>query len=183
MLQNPELKIEEEFRNLLSKEDDCTPIQVPFLYRKNNRDNYNNPIYCKACNDPRSGIKEGSLDCPYCLGSGTEWTQSIGQGWFGKNAFSTERTLTTSIPDKMGDSAFFKVFLYTNRELVLRDTDVVLIPTLTDKGKIKIPLEVEGIFSVYEDFNFRSNSMQSEYNRYKLSTTVESTFRGLLDVK
>ena len=37
MLQNPELKIEKEFRDLLSHDSDCTPIEVPFLYRKNKR--------------------------------------------------------------------------------------------------------------------------------------------------
>ena len=180
MLQNPELKIEKEFEALLSTDSDCTPIEVPFLYRQNKRDRYNNPIYCKACNEARSGIKEGSIDCPYCLGTGTEWEQKIGKGWFAKNAFSTERTLTTSIPDKMSDSAFFKIYLYTKKDVLLKDTDSVLIPTLTSEGAIKLPLEVEGIFSVYEDFNFRSNQMQSEYYRYKLSTNFEATFGELL---
>ena len=180
MLQNPELKIEKEFRDLLSHDEDCTPIEVPFLYRQNKRDRYNNPIYCKACNEARSGIKEGSLDCPYCLGSGTEWEQKIGKGWFSKFAFTTERTLTTSIPDKMSDSSFFKLYLYTNKELVLKDTDSVLIPTLTATGNILLPLRVEGIYSVFEDFNFRANQLQSEYNRYRLSTTFEATYGGLL---
>lgn len=181
MLQNPELIIEREFRNLLSEDVDCTGIAIPFLYRQNKRDHYNNPIYCKACNEARSGIKEGSLDCPYCLGSGTEWEQKIGKGWFGKNSFSTERTLTSSIPDKMSDSAFFKLYLYTNKELVLKDTDIVLIPSLNERNKIKLPLVLEGCYSVYEDFNFRSYQTQSEYNRYKLSTTIESTFGGLIN--
>lgn len=181
MLQRPELEINKEFDDLLQTEEDCTPIEVPFLYRKNKRDRYNLAIQCPACNGTLSGIKEGSLDCPYCLGTGTEWEQHIGKGWFAKNSFSTERTLTTSIPDKMSDSAFFKIYLYTKRDIVLRDTDTVLIPTLTETGSILLPLEIEGVFSVYEDFNFRANQTQSEYYRYKLSTTTEDTFGDLLN--
>lgn len=181
MLQNPELRIEREFDNLLQTEEDCTPIEVPFLYRKNKRTRYNTAVNCKACTETVSGIKEGSIDCPYCLGTGTEWEQCIGKGWFAKNAFSTERSLITSIPDKMSDSAFFKLYLYTKKDVVLRDADVVLIPTLDLNGRIKMPLEIEGLFIVYEDFNFRSNQSQTEYYRYKLATTVESSFKGLID--
>lgn len=180
MLQNPELRIQTEFDKLLASDDDCSPIEVPFLYRRNKRDRYLTSIPCKACNPSSNGINEGSLDCPYCLGSGTEWEQGIAKGWFSNNLFTIERTLIASIPDRMADSAFFKIYLYTKTDIKLKDTDIVLIPVLDENGKILLPLQSEGIFSVYEDFNFRANQTQAEYYRYKLSTAFDSTFRGLL---
>lgn len=180
MLQHPELIVEQEFNNLLTTDEDCSPIEVPFLYRRNKRRRDSRPVPCKACNGDVNGIKEGSLDCPYCLGSGTEWEQGIAKGWFAHNGFTTERTLLASISDRMADSAFFKIYLYTKADIYLKDADAVLIPALDADGKIKLPLESNGIFSVFESFNYRSTQTPVEYYRYRLSTSFDSTFRGLL---
>ena len=34
MFQNPELKLDKEFEDLLFTDKDCTPLNVPFIYKK-----------------------------------------------------------------------------------------------------------------------------------------------------
>lgn len=180
MLQSPELKLGEEFDKLLYTDEDCSPIVIPFLFKKYRRDSQNSKIGCKACNEGRNGNIEGSLDCPYCLGAGYEWDQGISQGWFSKPEFSIERTLVASVADRQAESAFNKIYLYTDKTIVFEDTDVILVPKLDTNNKIQTPVVAEGIFLVFDDFNFRSNQSQAEYNRYRLSTTFDTCFKRLM---
>lgn len=180
MLQNSDLKIRDEFDKLLFTEELCSPIFVPFLYKRYRRDEHNNKIKCLACNAGKNGNKEGSLDCPYCLGAGYSFDQGITEGWFGKPEYSIERTLVASISDRMAESAFFKIYLYTKKDVIFKDTDIILIPSL-EGNKIKFPIRSEGILSVYDNFSFRSDQTQSEYNRYRLSTSFDTSFKRLIE--
>ena len=182
MLQTPELHIEKEFEDLVYDGADCTPIFIPFLYKKFRRDGLKSKLKCPACNEGKNGNKEGSLDCPYCLGAGYQWDQGIAEGWIGKPEFSIERTLVASISDRQAESAFYKIYLYTKKDVILADTDIILIPQL-EGTKIKVPIESQGIYSVFDDFNFRANQSQAEYNRYRLSTTFDNSFKHLIKGK
>lgn len=178
MFRIPELILDKEFEDLVLNDVDCKRIEIPFLYKKYRRDRYNDRIPCEACNDSLNSAVEGSLDCPYCLGAGYSFDQGIGTGWFSHPLFFTTNGL--DIRNLAGDTAQNKVNLYTDKKLVFHDRDVILIPTLDDDGNIVKPLISLGIYSIYEDWLYRSHAVLTEYNRYKLSTTKDKSFERLM---
>ena len=72
MFQNPELKIDKEFEDLLLTDADCTPLFVPFFYKKITKIN-GIKQQCPSCNSKASGNVEGSIDCPSCEGLGFQF--------------------------------------------------------------------------------------------------------------
>lgn len=177
MLQNPELLIDKEYEDLLFSDKDCSPISRPIIYRKSRRVN-NQIVRCKSCT---TAYMDGILDCPYCLGTGTEWDQGLSKGWLSDNKIAYEKTITDEVPNVAGSNIYYKYVLYTPKELVLEEKDVVLVPTLDTNGKIVLPIIPIGIYSVYEKTKLSSGFRDSDYNRYKMNNTIEHSFKSIVN--
>ena len=181
MYQSPELIIDKELEDLLFTDKDCSPLQVPFIYKKMRRDSRGNTISCKACNKNKDLFKEGSLDCPYCEGLGYEWDEGTALGWFYKNSMLSDRNLMSSAPSEVGLSIFNKQYLVTDKDVLLKQNDHILRLVLDDDNTPKLPLQLDGMYQVVESENNRSNTLFSQFNTYTLDTENKSLFRGILD--
>lgn len=183
MFQNPELKLEKEFEDLLFTDTDCTPLNVPFIYKQIKRDQRGAKIQCPSCNAGVSGIKEGSQDCPYCESIGFQWTEHLARGWFYKQSYMTDRSISASVPLAMGQGEFYKYFLAYDNSFKLNSDDIILVPELDNKGNPYIPIRKKGLYKVTESDANASNQTGSEFNIASLTTTNGNVFRGLLNVK
>lgn len=179
MFQDPELKIDNEFEDLLLTDKDCNALFVPFFYRKIRRKSDGKKVMCPSCNNSVSGNVEGSPDCPYCDSVGYLWDQGIGEGWFYSSRYMTDRSIVTSYPASMSQATFIASNLIVPKNLDLRETDVVLKPKLEGKN-IKVPIESDGMFKIYNSVKHSSNQQESEYTVLELVTTIEDTFKRLL---
>ena len=180
MFQNPELKINKEFEDLLHTDTDCTPLFMPFFYKKIVRDSNGNKIPCPACNAKVSGLTEGSIDCAYCQTVGYKWTEGIYKGWFYKQSFMTDRSIATAVPTKMALANFNKQFLVFDKHLELNQDDIILRPKVDDKGLIKIPVEKKDMYKISESETNSGNQTFSEFNTVTLVSTFGDYFRRLL---
>ena len=183
MFQNPELKLGDEFEDLLFTDKDCTPLNVPFFVKKIKRDYNGNKIQCPSCNKGVSGIVEGSHDCPYCEALGFQWTEHIHRGWFYKQSYMTDRSISASVPLTMAQAEFFKYFLAYDKSFVINTDDIILIPELDLKGNPLIPIKRKGLYKVTDNDANSSNQTLAEFNIATLTTTNGNVFRGLLNVK
>lgn len=183
MFQNPELKLDKEFEDLLFTEKDCTPLSIPFIYKKIKRDYKGTKVQCPSCNSGVSGVIEGSHDCPYCEAIGFQWTEHIQRGWFFKQSYMTDRSISASVPLAMGQAEFYKYFLAYDKSFRLDSDDIILIPELDERGNMLIPIKKKGVFKVTENDMNSSNQTNSEFNIVTLATTHGNVFRGLLNVR
>ena len=181
MLQNPELKIDLEFENLLLTDSDCTPLFRPFFYKQIETTRTGVRIPCPSCNQTPSGNVEGSIDCPYCEGIGYKWKEGIGDGWFYKQTYMTDRSIVSSVPLATASATFNKIFLAFSKDLRLNEGDVILKPELRADTNMVIPIINSGMFKVYESLNQASNQTQSEFNIVSLTSTYGRYFRILLN--
>lgn len=180
MFQNPELKLDKEFEDLLHTDTDCTPLSIPFFYKKIKRTYDGNKIPCSSCNGAANGNIEGSLDCPYCEALGYQWTEGIYKGWFYKQSYMTDRSISASVPLDMAIANFNKVFLVYDKGLELKQDDIVFKPKLNSEGIIEYPIISDGMFKVFESEHNASNQKFSEFNSATLSSTFGKYFRGIL---
>ena len=181
MFQNPELKLDKEFEDLMFTDIDCTPLNVPFIVKKIKRDYKGNKIQCTSCNNGVSGVIEGSHDCPYCEALGFQWTEHIHRGWFYKQSYMTDRSISASVPLSMAQAEFFKYFLAYDKSYELNTGDVILIPELDSNGNPVIPIKKKGLYKVTNSDSNASNQTKTEFNIATLTTTNGNVFRGLLN--
>lgn len=180
MFQNPELKLDKEFEDLLHTDVDCTPLAIPFIYKKIKRTYQGSKVPCKSCNPAGDGNVEGSLDCPYCEGLGYQWTEGIYKGWFYKQTYMTDRSISSSVPLEMGIANFNKLFLVFDKGLELKQDDIILQPKISKKGGIEYPIISQGIFKVFESEHNAANQRYAEFNSVTLSSTFGKYFRGII---
>lgn len=180
MFQNPELKIDKEFEELLFTDKDCTPISIPFFYKKIKRTYQGSKVPCLSCNSSSNGNIEGSLDCPYCEGVGFQWKEGIYKGWFYKQSYMTDRSISSSVPLEMSLANFNKLFLVFDKGLELNQDDIILKPKLDLKGKIEFPIISDGMFKVFESEHNSSNQTFSEFNSATLSSSFGKYFRNII---
>lgn len=183
MFQNPELKLDKEFEDLLFTDKDCTPLNVPFFLKKIKRNSRGSKIQCPSCNLGVSGVIEGSHDCPYCEAIGFQWTESIKRGWFYKQSYMTDRSISASVPLAMAQAEFFKYFLAYDKSFQIETNDIILIPELDLKGNLIIPIKKKGLYKVTDSDANASNQTSSEFNIATLTTTNANVFRGILNAK
>ena len=183
MFQNPELKLDKEFEDLLFTDKDCTPLNVPFIYKKIKRDYKGTKIQCPSCNSGVSGIIEGSHDCPYCEAIGFQWTEHLQRGWFYKQSYMTDRSISASVPLAMGQAEFYKYYLAYDKSFQLNSDDIILIPELDNNGKPLIPIKRKGMYKVTESDSNASNQTGAEFKIATLTTTNGNLFRGILNVR
>lgn len=179
MFQNPELKIDKEFEDLLLTDTDCTPLFVPFFYKKIKKVK-GIKQQCPACNSKASGNVEGSIDCPSCEGLGFQFVEGIYNGWFYRQSYMVDRSISTSVPLKMATANFNKLILTYDKGLKLYPGDIILRPELDENGRISIPVEVRDMYKISSSEFNSSNQKMIEYNSVELTSTFGDFFRGVL---
>lgn len=179
MFQKPELKIDKEFEDLLLTDTDCTPLFVPFFYKKITKIN-GIKQQCPSCNPKASGNIEGSIDCPSCEGLGFQFIEGIYNGWFYKQSYMVDRSISTSVPLKMAAANFNKLLLAFDKGLKLYPGDIILRPELDGNGRIVIPVEMRDMFKISSSEFNSSNQKMTEYNSVELTSTFGNFFRGIL---
>lgn len=180
MFQNPELKIDKEFEDLLLTDTDCTPLFVPFFYKKIKRVRGEKQP-CIHCNNGVSGNIEGSIDCPYCEAIGYQWSEGIYNGWFYKKSFMTDRSITSSVPLEMAIANFNKLHLVFDKGLELEQDDIIFRPKIDLNKKMLIPIQKEGMYKISEEEHNSSNQTFSEFNTVVLTSSFGKYFRGVIN--
>lgn len=179
--QNPELIIRDEFNDLLYTDADITPLFVPFFYKRFLRTPSGREIPCPACNTVPSGTVEGSLDCPYCEGTGYRYEEGIGTGWFYQEKLSVSRALAGSLPHDNSQLYMFEMNLAYHADLKLKEGDIILRPELNRDKTMKIPISNNGMYRIASSIEHASDQTDSEYNTAHLSTISKKYFRGIIE--
>ena len=159
----PELKIEEELRDLLFTTTDCSPLFMPMIHRKFRRDYYDNRINCPACNSTASGELEGQIGCPYCSGLGWLWDDVIIEGWL-YNFQPRKAANSLTYPSPVGQDLDRDHQIVTKPECYIHPGDLIFDVKIDENKRIQIPLVIqEKYLCTYSD-RMTSNGSNSEYN-------------------
>lgn len=159
----PELKIEEELRDLLFTTTDCNPLFTPLVHRKFRRDYYENRVNCPACNPTNDGRLEGEPNCPTCFGLGWMWDDVIIEGWLYR--FEPKKASNSlTYPSEVGQDLDRDHRVVTMPEIYLFPGDLIFDIKIDNNNRIQIPLVIqEKYLCVFSD-RMASNGSNSEYN-------------------
>lgn len=163
MFQQPELKIEDELRDLLYTTTDCTPLSMPYMLRQFRRNYYEERLNCPACNPSASGNIEGDPSCPYCRGQGWLWDDRIITGWlYGFEPRRSSNNLTS--PSSVGEVLEKHYKIVTMPEVFIFPGDVVYDLKIDSNKRINIPVVIQDRYlCIYSD-RMSSNQSNSEFN-------------------
>lgn len=163
MFQQPELIIEDELKELLFTDKDCTPIRSLFLHKKYRRDADLEKVACPSCNYGISGTKEGQKGCPYCKGDGFLWDESIVSGWFFRPNIRTAIS-SYMLPSEAGRDLNKEVRLLTPPEVFIAEGDIVYDIKINKDKRIHIPILRYEDYLCYFAERYASNQSDSEFN-------------------
>lgn len=163
MFQTPELDIATEVYELLFTDKDCSPINSPYIWRRFNRKENGRKENCPACNPEGSVYVEGQKSCPYCLGYGYTFNDTLIQGYTYK-ASNTRDFGNLWMKEPIGTSDVSRYLLFTDKSILIGLEDRILIPTLNDSGMIQIPLLINETCKCIYSRYYRASNNKSDFN-------------------
>ena len=163
MFQNPELDLAQEVYDLLFTDTDCSPIESPFIWRKFRRTSDNGKVNCIACNKKGSLYVEGQSSCPYCIGLGYTFDDTIISGYLYKQG-NTRDFGNLWMKSQAGTTDVSRYLLFTDRSVLIGLEDRVHIPDMDDDGRIAVPIKFNEVCKCTYSRYFKASQNKSDFN-------------------
>lgn len=167
MFQTPELIIIDELKDLLYSDVDCTPLNIPLVWRNFRTNNQNVKINCPSCNENNNPNYDSIKECIVCQGESYLWDEKIITGWLFRANLRTAHSLES--PENVGMDIDKTIRLVTVPPVFINIGDKIKVLKLNENKKIYIPITYYETYTCASSQRYSSNQSNSEFNIAGLS--------------